>query len=103
MALDVRRLRVLREVAARGSFSAAADSLNFTQPAISRQIATLEAETGQRLVERNARVIRINDVDRLAELVDFHDRHGEVATDWLPPVGALGDMDHPETRIREHM
>ena len=44
--LDVRRLRVLREVAARGSFSAAADALAFTQPAVSRQIATLEAEAG---------------------------------------------------------
>jgi DNA-binding transcriptional LysR family regulator len=33
--LDVRRLRVLREVAACGSFSAAAERLAFTQPAIS--------------------------------------------------------------------
>jgi DNA-binding transcriptional LysR family regulator len=65
MALDVRRLRVLREVAAHGSFSAAADSLNFTQPAISRQIATLEAETGQRLVERNARGIRLTPAGEL--------------------------------------
>ena len=53
--LDVRRLRVLREVAALGSFSAAAESLAFTQPAVSRQIATLEAEAGTRLVERSAR------------------------------------------------
>jgi DNA-binding transcriptional LysR family regulator len=65
MALDVRRLRVLREVATHGSFSAAADSLNFTQPAISRQIATLEAETGQRLVERNARGIRLTPAGEL--------------------------------------
>src|SRR4051794_19248377 len=57
--LDVRRLRVLREVAVQGSFSAAADALSFTQPAISRQIATLEAETGQALVERGARGIRL--------------------------------------------
>src|SRR3954468_8500765 len=57
--LDVRRLRVLREVAVQGSFSAAAEALSFTQPAISRQIATLEAETGQALVERGARGIRL--------------------------------------------
>src|SRR3954452_11028033 len=44
--LDVRRLRVLREVAAQGSFSAAAEALSFTQPAVSRQIATLEVEAG---------------------------------------------------------
>jgi len=50
--LDSRRLRVLCEVARRGSFSAAADALGYTQPAISRQIATLEAEVGARLVRR---------------------------------------------------
>jgi DNA-binding transcriptional LysR family regulator len=59
MPLDVRRLRVLREVATCGSFSAAADSLAFTQPAVSRQIATLEAEAGTRLVDRTARGIRL--------------------------------------------
>jgi DNA-binding transcriptional LysR family regulator len=57
--LDVRRLKVLREVATRGSFSAAADALNFTQSAISQQIAALERETGTRLVERNARGVRL--------------------------------------------
>src|ERR687888_329280 len=40
--LDVRRMRVLREVAVRGSFSAAAEALSFTQSAISQQIAALE-------------------------------------------------------------
>src|SRR5215218_6203242 len=39
--LDVRRMRVLREVALRGSFSAAAESLSFTQSAVSQQIAAL--------------------------------------------------------------
>jgi DNA-binding transcriptional LysR family regulator len=50
--LDSRRLRVLVEVARHGSFSAAADALGYTQPAISRQIATLEAEVGAILVRR---------------------------------------------------
>jgi DNA-binding transcriptional LysR family regulator len=63
--LDVRRLRVLREVAACGSFSAAADNLAFTQPAVSRQIATLEAEAGARLVERSARGIRLTPAGEL--------------------------------------
>ena len=61
MMLDVRRLRVLREVAARGSFSAAAETLNFTQSAVSQQIAALEREAGTRLVERNARGVRMTD------------------------------------------
>jgi DNA-binding transcriptional LysR family regulator len=65
MPLDVRRLRVLREVAARGSFSAAADALAFTQPAVSRQIATLEAEAGARLVDRTARGIRLTPAGEL--------------------------------------
>jgi DNA-binding transcriptional LysR family regulator len=50
--LDTRRLRVLCEVAKRGSFSAAAATLGYTQPAVSRQIATLEAEAGTILVLR---------------------------------------------------
>jgi DNA-binding transcriptional LysR family regulator len=57
--LDVRRMKVLREVAARGSFSAAAESLSFTQSAISQQIAALERETGTKLVERGSRGIRL--------------------------------------------
>jgi DNA-binding transcriptional LysR family regulator len=65
MPLDVRRLRVLREVAARGSFSAAADALAFTQPAVSRQIATLEAEAGARLVDRSARGVRLTPAGEL--------------------------------------
>jgi molybdate transport repressor ModE-like protein len=50
--LDVRRLRVLCEVARYGSFSAAATNLGYTQPAVSRQIATLESEVGTTLVRR---------------------------------------------------
>src|SRR5919201_1353913 len=62
--LDVRRLRVLREVAARGSFSAAAEALSFTQSAVSQQVAALERETGTMLVERGARGIRLTDAGR---------------------------------------
>src|SRR5437588_2836007 len=59
--LDVRRMRVLREVAVRGSFSAAAEALSFTQSAISQQIAALEREAGCSLVQRNARGIRLTE------------------------------------------
>ena len=45
-------LRVLREVAQSGSFSAAARALGYTQSAVSRQAATLEAVAGRRLFER---------------------------------------------------
>jgi molybdate transport repressor ModE-like protein len=46
-------LRVLREVAQAGSFSAAARSLGYTQSAVSRQVATLEAIAGRRLFDRS--------------------------------------------------
>jgi DNA-binding transcriptional LysR family regulator len=59
--LDVRRMRVLREVARRGSFSAAADALSFTQSAVSQQIAALEREAGAVLVQRNARGVKLTD------------------------------------------
>lgn len=59
--LDLNRLRVLREVGRQGSFSAAASALAYTQPAISRQIATLEREIGATLVERNPRGVRLTD------------------------------------------
>src|SRR4051794_24747044 len=62
--LDVRRMKVLREVAARGSFSAAAETLAYTQSAVSQQIAALEREAGTRLVERNARGVRLTDAGR---------------------------------------
>jgi DNA-binding transcriptional LysR family regulator len=62
---DVRRLRTLVEVARRGSFSAAAEALAFTQPSISRQIAALEAEAGVQLLERDARQVRLTQAGEL--------------------------------------
>src|SRR5438132_5602873 len=57
--LNVGRLRVLKEVAYRGSFSAAADALSYTQSAVSQQVAALEAETGLALVERHPRGVTL--------------------------------------------
>src|SRR3954468_1852575 len=62
--LDVRRMKVLREVAARGSFSAAAEALSFTQSAISQHVAALERETGTKLVERSPRGVRPTEAGR---------------------------------------
>jgi DNA-binding transcriptional LysR family regulator len=52
--LDVKRMRVLREVIATGSFSAAADSLHLSQSAVSQQVAALEKEVGMQLLERTS-------------------------------------------------
>jgi DNA-binding transcriptional LysR family regulator len=63
--LDVRRLCVLREVARHGSFSAAAEALGYTQPAVSRQIAVLESEVGMVLVRRVPQGAVLTDAGRL--------------------------------------
>ena len=56
--LNSSRLNVLRELVERGSFSAAADSLSYSQSAVSQAIATLERELGAALIERDRRGIR---------------------------------------------
>lgn len=52
-------LLVLRAVAARGSFTAAANELGYTQSAISKRVAALERTTGHTLVIRDRRGIRL--------------------------------------------
>src|SRR5689334_9747159 len=59
--LDVKRMRILKEVADRGSFSAAAEALSYTQSAVSQQIAALEREAGTQLVTRGSRGIRLTE------------------------------------------
>jgi len=57
--LNVVRLKVLKEVAYRGSFSAAATALSYTQSAVSQQIAALESEAGMALLERHPRGVSL--------------------------------------------
>jgi DNA-binding transcriptional LysR family regulator len=64
-------LRTLVEVARLGSISAAADTLGYTQSAISRQIQALESETGARLLERLPRGVRLTTA---GEVVERHAR-----------------------------
>src|SRR5919106_284355 len=59
--LDVRRLRVLCEVARRGSIVSAAESLSFTPSAVSQQLAKLEREAGVALLDRGPRSIRLTE------------------------------------------
>src|SRR5580692_8991485 len=50
--MEIRDLRALLAVVRSGSFTAAARELGYTQPAISQQVAALELELGQPLVQR---------------------------------------------------
>jgi DNA-binding transcriptional LysR family regulator len=88
--LNVGRLRVLREVAQRGSFSAAADSLSYTQSAVSQQIAALEAETGMALLERLPRGVRLTEAGRtLVEHADGILARLEAAEEELAALAGL--------------
>jgi DNA-binding transcriptional LysR family regulator len=122
---DVKQLRVLRAVAEHGSFSAAADALAYTQPAISQQIAALEKHAGTTLVERGSRGVRLTDAGRAlvehaevviarlaaaeAELEAIAGvRGGRVrlasfptaGASLLPPAVALFRERHPEVELR---
>ena len=57
--LDLRRLRLLRELAHRGTIGAVADSLAYSPSAVSQQLALLEKEAGVPLLERVGRNVRL--------------------------------------------
>ena len=59
--LDLRRLRLLRELKARGTIAAVADALQYTPSAVSQQLAILEREAGVPLLERAGRGVRLTD------------------------------------------
>jgi DNA-binding transcriptional LysR family regulator len=86
---DLRLLKVLREVALRGSFSGAADALSYSQPAVSQQIARLEAQAGVKLIERQPRGLRLTPAGEalvrhteriLAQLAEAQAELTEIAT-----------------------
>jgi molybdate transport repressor ModE-like protein len=122
--LDVKQLRVLKEVAEYGSFSAAADALSYSQPAVSQQIATLEKRAGATLVERTSRGVRLTDAGRalvehadavLARLAAAEAELAAIAgvrggrlrlaafatagASLLPPAVALFTERHPEVEL----
>jgi DNA-binding transcriptional LysR family regulator len=59
---DLRQLQVLAEVARTGTYTAAAESLGYTQPAVSYQMRMLERAVGSPLVTRIGRGIRLTTV-----------------------------------------
>jgi len=59
--LDLRRLRVVQEIAQSGSFSAAAQRLNFSPSAVSQQVAALERQLDLVLFERGGTGVRLTE------------------------------------------
>ena len=73
--LDVGRLRLLREVALRGSIAAAAREVHLSPSAVSQQLAVLEREAGLALVDRSPRGVSLTGAGhalaaRAAEVLD---------------------------------
>ncbi|MEV6890861.1 LysR family transcriptional regulator [Kribbella sp. NPDC051137] len=63
--IEVRRLKVLRALADHGTVTAAAEVLHLTPSAVSQQLAALETEVGQELLERRGRRVSITSAGRL--------------------------------------
>jgi DNA-binding transcriptional LysR family regulator len=63
--LDLRRLRLLRELEARGTLGAVATALDYSPSAVSQQLAVLEREVGARLFEKAGRGVRLTDAGRV--------------------------------------
>ncbi len=90
--LDLRRLAILREVAHRGSFAAAANALCFTPSAVSQQMASLAREMDVVLFERTPRGMRLTESAR--SLLT----HCEVVFAQLSDAQA--DLDHIAGGVR---
>lgn len=86
MISDVRRLRSLREVAQRGTVTAAAEALGYTPSAVSQQLASLELELGVPVLERRGRNVALTDAGRL--LVEHAD-------------AVLGALEQAEAAVAE--
>lgn len=87
--MDVQRLRVLRELADRGSVAAVAAALSFTPSAISQQLRNLQDEVGLRLTEPSGRGIRLTEAGR------------ELAAEADAVLGALAAAEATMRRYRE--
>lgn len=87
--IDAAGLRVMRAIAENGSFTAAATSLGYTQPAISQMVRRLEHRVGTPLVERRGRTVALTQAGAvLAEhAVAVLDRLEQAETDLTALAG----------------
>ena len=86
-ALDLQTVRVVRQIAERGSLTAAAEWLGYSQPAVSQQLRRFEDRTGIALVERVGRGIRLTESGRVLA------RHAQdVATALEAAAGELAEL-----------
>ena len=87
--LDVRRLRLLRDLAQLGTITAVADAHTYTPSAVSQQLTVLEREAGTRLLERTGRRVTLTPAgERLVQhaekiLVALEEAEADLATTEL--------------------
>jgi DNA-binding transcriptional LysR family regulator len=62
--MDFKRLRILRELADRGTVGATAEAMDVTPSAVSQQLRTLQDELGVVLVEKSGRGVRLTEAGR---------------------------------------
>lgn len=85
--LDLQTVRVVGRIAEHGSLTAAAESLGYSQPAVSQQLRRFEQRTGIALVERAGRGIRLTQSGRVLA------RHANaVATALEAAAGELAEI-----------
>src|SRR5690625_405954 len=63
--MDIRHLRLLRELADRGSVTAVAEATHRTVSAVSQQLRTAQRDAGMQLVEPNGRGVRLTEAGKL--------------------------------------
>src|SRR3954470_18238462 len=89
--LDLRRLRLLRELHQRGTIAAVADALQYTPSAVSQQLAMLEREAGVKLLARAGRGVRLTDpaLVRVARAEVLLERGALAEADLAAAAGAV--------------
>ena len=88
--IELRNIETFFWVATLGSFRAASDKLNTTQPAVSQRIASLEADLGVRLFERDARGVKLTGKGH--ELLSHAERMLQVRRDMFEAARAQNVM-----------
>lgn len=78
--MELSPLRVFMTIASERSFSRAADKLGRTQPAVSLALQRLEAELGEKLLDRSAKDVMLTDAGRtvLEYATRFQNLEGEM-------------------------
>lgn len=82
-------LKVFHTVATEGSFSRAAEKLGRTQPAVSLALQKLEAQLGEKLVDRAGRDLILTDAGRI--VLDYCRRFENLESEMLNALAELRD------------